>query len=232
MLGGQARTIRLGGLASLVGVTETCLETQGGLHPPVGLGGAGQASRGGLVRHSISINITLISVNRILMSPGKVRGAHAGGGAGTTIMRTTTAAHSRRAVSTGRQGRHDAIDPAAAPRSGHNARRRRIPANGPEYLPLLVRDTGAPPAAVPLLVLAVSAASTLGGLLALGAGSGTPAGISLDDNTRATVTSVSGAGAEAVGVVTFACSSPYTAPPETPDSADHLHVRELAGALP
>jgi len=115
-----------------------------------------------------------------------------------------------------------------------------------EFLPLLVRDTGAPPAAVPLLVLAVSAASTLGGLLAgrggrlhagllaaaagllaLGAGSGTPAGIagvaaafgifywalaradarlqgSLDDNTRATVTSVSGAGAEAVGVVTFA----------------------------
>ncbi|OHV45550.1 MFS transporter [Pseudofrankia sp. BMG5.36] len=115
-----------------------------------------------------------------------------------------------------------------------------------EYVPLLVRDTGAAPAAVPLLVLAVTAGATLGGLfagrggrllpallavaavlLAVGAGSGRPVGIagvavafgifywalaqadarlqdSLDDTSRATVTSLSGAGMEAVGIATFA----------------------------
>jgi len=115
-----------------------------------------------------------------------------------------------------------------------------------EYVPLLVRDTGAGPAAVPLLVAAVTAGSTLGGLvagrggrqlapllagaavlLAVGAGSGAPAGIagvavafaifywalaqadarlqdSLDDSSRATVTSLSGAGMEAVAIATFA----------------------------
>ncbi|WP_076813573.1 MFS transporter [Pseudofrankia asymbiotica] len=115
-----------------------------------------------------------------------------------------------------------------------------------EYVPLLVRDTGVAPATVPLLVLAVTAGSTLGGLvagrggrwlaallavaavlLAVGAGSGAPVGIagvavafgvfywalaqadarlqdSLDDSSRATVTSLSGAGMEAVGIATFA----------------------------
>ncbi|MDT3441616.1 MFS transporter [Pseudofrankia sp. BMG5.37] len=115
-----------------------------------------------------------------------------------------------------------------------------------EYVPLLVRDTGAAPTAVPLLVTVVAAGSTLGGLvagrggrrlvpllataavlLALGAGSGAPVGIagvavafgifywalaqadarlqdSLDDTSRATVTSLSGAGMEAVGIATFA----------------------------
>ncbi|WP_007518973.1 MULTISPECIES: MFS transporter [Pseudofrankia] len=115
-----------------------------------------------------------------------------------------------------------------------------------EYVPLLVRDTGAAPTAVPVLVAVVVAGSTLGGLvagrggrwlipllfaaavlLALGAGSGAPVGViavavafgifywalaqadarlqdSLDDSCRATVTSLSGAGMEAVAIATFA----------------------------
>jgi len=115
-----------------------------------------------------------------------------------------------------------------------------------EYVPLLVRDTGAAPGTVPLLVAVVTGGSTIGGLfagrggrrlapllaaaavlLAVGAGSGAPLGVvpvaaafavfywalaqadarlqdSLDDASRATVTSFAGAGMEAVGIATFA----------------------------
>jgi predicted MFS family arabinose efflux permease len=115
-----------------------------------------------------------------------------------------------------------------------------------EYLPLLARGTGVTTAAVPALVLMVTAGATVGGwlagrapralapalavgavCLALGAVSGRPAGFVLvavafgvfqwataavearlqdgiSDRSRATVTSMSGLGVEAVAVLVFA----------------------------